>query len=93
MPVEIEVNSREQLQEALALNAERIMLDNMSPAEVAACAALAGGRVYIEVSGGVNLANLSDYLIRGVNGISIGALTHSAKNVDISLEFEELSHA
>ena len=92
MPVEIEVNTREQLQEALALGAERIMLDNMSPAEVAACAAIAGGKTYIEVSGGVNLSNLSDYLIRGVNGISIGALTHSAKNVDISLEFEELSH-
>jgi nicotinate-nucleotide pyrophosphorylase (carboxylating) len=44
-------------------------------------------KCFVEVSGGVNLSNLKGYLIEGVNAISIGALTHSATNVDLSLEF------
>ena len=89
LPVEIEVDTLAQLEEALVLNVERVMLDNMTAQEVRQSVAIAGGRTYIEVSGGINLENIKDYLIPGVNGISIGALTHSVKNIDISLEFEE----
>ncbi len=87
--IEVEVNTIEQLKEALDLEVERIMLDNMSPEQVMEAVNLNNGKSYIEVSGGINLENLSNYLIPGVNGISIGALTHSVKNVDLSLEFEE----
>lgn len=87
MPVEVEVTNIDQLNEALALSVEHIMLDNMSPEQIAQSVELINGRAYIEVSGGVRLDNLAQYLIRGVSGISIGALTHSVKNIDISLEF------
>ncbi len=86
--IEVEVNTLAQLEEALALSVERVMLDNMSPEMVQKAVAIASGKTYIEVSGGINLANLEAYLIPGVNGISVGALTHSAGNIDISLEFE-----
>lgn len=87
MPVEVEVTNIDQLKEALSLSVEHIMLDNMSPTQIKESVALIAGRAYIEVSGGVRLDNLKQYLIEGVSGISIGALTHSVKNIDISLEF------
>lgn len=87
MPVEVEVTNLEQLNEALGLSVEHIMLDNMSPEQIKKSIELIKGRAYIEVSGGVCLDNLGQYLIEGVSGISIGALTHSVKNIDISLEF------
>lgn len=87
MSVEVEVTNIEQLKEALDLAVEHIMLDNMSPELIRSSVELIKGRAYIEVSGGVRLDNLSNYLIEGVSGISIGALTHSVKNIDISLEF------
>lgn len=87
MPVEVEVTNIEQLEEALKLSVEHIMLDNMRPEEIKKSVELIDGRAYIEVSGGVRLDNLAQYLIEGVSGISIGALTHSVKNIDISLEF------
>lgn len=89
IPIEVEVDTLEQLKDALDLSVERIMLDNMSPEQVKQAVKLSSGSSYIEVSGGINLETLSNYLIPGVNGISIGALTHSVKNVDLSLEFEE----
>jgi nicotinate-nucleotide pyrophosphorylase (carboxylating) len=64
------------------------MLDNMSSEDIKKAVAIVNGRAYIEVSGGVNQKNIQNYLIPGVNGISIGALTHSVKSIDISLEFE-----
>jgi nicotinate-nucleotide pyrophosphorylase (carboxylating) len=87
---EVEVKSHEQLKEALACGAKRIMLDNFNGPQVKEAVAIARAQdpcVYLEVSGGVNLENLSQYMIRGINGISIGALTHSAPNVDIALDF------
>lgn len=86
-PVEVEVTNTDQLKEALALSVEHIMLDNMSPDQIRQSIELINRRAYVEVSGGVKLTNLEQYLIPGVNGISIGALTHSVKNIDISLEF------
>ena len=89
LPIEIEVNTLEQLEEALELSVERVMLDNMSPEQVKQAVEIAAGRTYLEVSGGISLETIDNYLIAGVNGISVGALTHSVKNIDISLEFEE----
>lgn len=89
IPIEIEVNTIDQLKEALDLKVERIMLDNMSPEQVKEAVEIAAGKTYIEVSGGISLNTIEKYLIPGVNGISVGALTHSVKNIDISLEFEE----
>ena len=87
--VEVEVTTFAQLQEALASQAETIMLDNMSPDMVREAVKQVDKHAFIEVSGGVNAENIQSYLIEGVNAISIGALTHSGKSIDISLEFEE----
>lgn len=89
MPIEVEVSNLDELQEALALKVERIMLDNMSPEQVRQSVKVVNEAAFVEVSGGINLSNITSYLIPGVNAISIGALTHSAKNVDISLEIED----
>jgi nicotinate-nucleotide pyrophosphorylase (carboxylating) len=89
MKIEIETTSLEEVTEAIECKAERIMLDNMSPEMIRQAVELIAGRAYIEVSGGVNLTNIDKYLIAGVNGISVGALTHSAPSLDISLEVEK----
>ena len=65
-----------------------ILLDNFTPKQVRSAVAEIAGRATVEVSGGVNAANLAGYLIPGVDVISIGALTHSVKSLDISLELE-----
>jgi nicotinate-nucleotide pyrophosphorylase (carboxylating) len=83
--VEIEVENLADLEEALEAKAEVILLDNMPPSLVAQAVAIANGKTYLEASGGITLANVREYAATGVNGISIGALTHSVKAVDISL--------
>jgi nicotinate-nucleotide pyrophosphorylase (carboxylating) len=85
-PVEIEVERLDQLTEALDAKAEKILLDNMTPEQIKEAVRLTGGKAFLEVSGGVNLSNLSTYLIEGVNAISTGAITHSVRSLDISLE-------
>lgn len=87
-PVEVEVCDLAEVTQAVAAGAERILLDNMSSEMVRQAVTLIAGRSYVEVSGGVNLENIESYLIPGVSGISIGALTHSAKSIDISLEVD-----
>jgi nicotinate-nucleotide pyrophosphorylase (carboxylating) len=87
-PIEVEVANKEELAEALALDVEHIMLDNMNPAQVKEAIGIIAGRSFVEVSGGVTLQNIDEYLIDGVNAISIGALTHSVRSLDISLEIE-----
>jgi nicotinate-nucleotide pyrophosphorylase (carboxylating) len=84
MPIEIEVRTRKELEEAIAAGADIALLDNMSPGEVADCVTLARGRVLLEVSGGVSLENIRAYSETGVDRISVGALTHSAPAVDIN---------
>jgi nicotinate-nucleotide pyrophosphorylase (carboxylating) len=88
LSIEVETTTLEEVAEAVDCRAERIMLDNMSPQQIQDAVALIKGRAYIEVSGGVKLSTIDGYLIEGVNGISIGALTHSAPGLDISLEVE-----
>jgi nicotinate-nucleotide pyrophosphorylase (carboxylating) len=86
VPVEVEVESLADLAIALDEGAEAVLLDNMSPAQVAEAVRLAGGRAVLEVSGGVTLASIAAYAATGVDRISVGALTHSAPALDISME-------
>jgi len=87
VPVEVETTCREEVKEALAAGADTLLLDNMPPAEVQAMVALVGGRAKTEVSGGVTLDKLAELSATGVDFISVGALTHSAPAVDISMNF------
>jgi nicotinate-nucleotide pyrophosphorylase (carboxylating) len=84
--VEVEVDSLEQLREALEAGADVIMLDNFSVDQVRRGVELAAGRALLEVSGGITLETARAYAETGVDFISVGALTHSAPAVDISLE-------
>lgn len=91
--IEMEVESREQLQQALAAGVDAVLLDNLSPAEVAEYVRVirehpAGKAAFIEASGGITLENIKAHARTGVDGISVGALTHSAVNADIRLEFD-----
>jgi nicotinate-nucleotide pyrophosphorylase (carboxylating) len=88
MPIEVECADLLQVQECAKLGVETIMLDNMTPEMVRGAVLLVKGRSKIEVSGSINLSNLDDYLIAGVDAISVGALTHSAKSIDLSLEVQ-----
>lgn len=84
-PVEIEVTSLDELRTALALPVDRIMLDNMSLADMRAAVALTAGKLPLEASGGVSLDTIGEIAATGVNFISVGALTHSVTALDISL--------
>lgn len=88
LEVEVEVISLDEAREALAVGADIIMLDNMSPREMRRVVALVSGRARLEASGGVNLESVREIAGTGVDIISVGALTHSVKALDISLELE-----
>ncbi len=90
LPVETEVERIEQIEGVLAAGAHMLLLDNFAPDEVRKAVALVGGRVPVEVSGGVRLDNVRAYAEAGADFIAIGALTHSAPAADISLEIEPL---
>jgi nicotinate-nucleotide pyrophosphorylase (carboxylating) len=83
--IEVEVKTLEELREALELNLDRVMLDNMSPEEMRTAVSLTRGRVPLEASGNVTLENVSAVAATGVDYISIGMLTHSVQAMDISL--------
>ena len=84
--VEVETTNLQEVQEALAAGADIIMLDNMTPQQVAVCKKEIAGRAIIEVSGGVNKDNLEAYCQAGPDVISMGALTHSVPAKDLSLK-------
>lgn len=84
--VEVEAGSLAQVRTAIAAGAEVILLDNLTPEQVAAAVRVIAGRARVEVSGGITLANIRDYALPGVDVISVGALTHSAPAADLSLE-------
>ena len=86
LPVELECESLEQVREALAAGVEAILLDNMSLEELHAAVALTAGRARLEASGGITLENVRAVAETGVDEISVGALTHSAPTLDVSLE-------
>ena len=83
--IEIEVSSMEQLQQALAVGVDVVMLDNFDLAAIRKAVGLVDGRALIEVSGNVTLERVADLARAGADVISVGALTHSAPAVDISL--------
>ena len=86
VPVEVEVKNLDELREALKLGVDRILLDNFSVEDIAEAVKIAEGRVPLEASGGVTLDNVAAIAAAGVDYISVGALTHSAPALDLSLE-------
>jgi nicotinate-nucleotide pyrophosphorylase (carboxylating) len=88
LPVEVEVKTSAELEEAVALQPDRIMLDNMSPEQMRTAVEWVAGRVPLEASGGITLESVRAVAETGVDYISVGALTHSVRALDISLEVE-----
>lgn len=82
----VEVERDDQLRDAIDSGAQRIMLDNMSPQRMRDAVALVAGRAEVEASGGITLDNVREVAETGVDVISIGAITHSATWLDVSLE-------
>ncbi len=92
LPLAVEVRDDAEIDEALAAGAPRLLLDNMTPEQVAAAVARVAGRAKLEVSGGVTPETILVYAtIDGVDYVSMGALTHSAPSLDLSLSLETLS--
>ncbi|HEY1276707.1 MAG TPA: carboxylating nicotinate-nucleotide diphosphorylase [Thermoleophilaceae bacterium] len=88
--VEVECATLAEVEEALGAGAGRILLDNMSPAELREAVSLVDGRAELEASGGITLENVRAVAETGVDYISVGALTHSAPALDLSLALEPL---
>jgi len=86
--LQVEVRSGDQIEQALAAGAPRLLLDNMDDAQVRAAVAQVGGRAQLEASGGVTLQTLRGRAETGIEWISMGALTHSAPALDLSLILE-----
>jgi nicotinate-nucleotide pyrophosphorylase (carboxylating) len=86
LPVEIECDTLDQVSEALAAGADAILLDNMTLDELRESVVLAGARVRLEASGGVSLDTVRSIAETGVDEVSVGALTHSARSLDVSME-------
>jgi nicotinate-nucleotide pyrophosphorylase (carboxylating) len=86
LPIEVEVDSLAQLEEALPFAPTCIMLDNFSLADLRAAVARVAGAITLEASGGVNLSTVADIAATGVDYVSVGALTHSAPCLDLGLD-------
>jgi nicotinate-nucleotide pyrophosphorylase (carboxylating) len=86
LPVEVEVDTLDQLDEALAERAEMILLDNMTTAQLREAVRRTGGRARLEASGGITLATARAVAETGVDALSVGALTHSVRALDVALE-------
>jgi nicotinate-nucleotide pyrophosphorylase (carboxylating) len=85
-PLEVEAETLEQVAEALEAGVERILLDNMSVEEIGRAVVLAAGRAELEASGGISLDTIRAYADAGVDFVSVGALTHAARSLHVSLE-------
>lgn len=88
--IEVEVESLDALNEALAAGADVVMLDNFAPGQIREAVARAKGKAQVEVSGGITLERIADLATAGVDIISVGALTHSAPAADIALDIERI---
>lgn len=86
IPVEVEVESEEELRSALKGSPDWILLDNMPPEEMSRCVAICAGKSKLEASGGITLTNIEECAKSGVDAISLGCLTHSVTSADLSLE-------
>ena len=84
--IEVEVEDIEGVKEAMAAGADAILLDNMSVKEMREAVSIAGGRVLLEASGGITLESIEEISKIGIDLISVGAITRTARSVDISLE-------
>jgi nicotinate-nucleotide pyrophosphorylase (carboxylating) len=90
LPIEIEVRTSDELDEALAAHADHLLLDNLTPREAKDWIARINKRAKVELSGGVTLETVRDFADTGADFISVGAITHSARAVDISFRLELL---
>lgn len=90
VPVEIEAQTLEEVDEALRAGADTILVDNMSTSQIRDAVSRTAGRARIEISGGVTLDRIPELAATGADFVSVGALTHSAPAVDISFEIEPL---
>jgi nicotinate-nucleotide pyrophosphorylase (carboxylating) len=88
LPIEIEVRTKAELAEALDAGASHLLLDNLSPEESAEWVCEIGGRAKVELSGGITLGNVGAYARAGADFVSSGAITHSARAMDISFRLE-----
>jgi nicotinate-nucleotide pyrophosphorylase (carboxylating) len=88
LKIEVETETLSQVAEALSSGADIIMLDNMDPETMRRAVELIGGRAVVEASGGVNLDTIAEIAATGVDIISVGAITHSARAMDISMLLE-----
>ncbi len=88
--IEVEVNTLSELEEAISAGADIVMLDNMDLDTMREAVRIAKGRVLLEASGGVSLQNVREIALTGVDFISIGALTHSSRAMDISMKIREV---
>jgi nicotinate-nucleotide pyrophosphorylase (carboxylating) len=88
LPIEIEVRALDELNEALMNGATHLLLDNLSPQQAEEWIRLVDGRATVELSGGIDLDNVRSYAETGADFVSSGAITHSAKAVDISFRLE-----
>lgn len=85
--IEIETRSLDEVKEVLSVgNVKRIMLDNFTPSQITEAVNLINGKFETEASGGITIANIREYAEAGVDFISVGALTHSVKSLDLSLK-------
>ena len=89
VPVEVEVDSMDQLDEVLAAGADLVLLDNFTPADMAAAVQRTAGRARLEASGGLSLVNAAEVAATGVDYIAVGALTHSAPVLDIGADLRQ----
>ena len=90
LPIEVEIHTRKELREALDAGAGWLLLDNLTPEEAARWIREIAGRAQVELSGGITLDNVRAYAETGADFVSSGAITHSARAMDISFRLEVL---
>jgi nicotinate-nucleotide pyrophosphorylase (carboxylating) len=88
LPVTVEARTRQELRDALAAGAERLLLDNLTPEEAADWIREINGRATVELSGGITIENVRAYAEAGADFVSSGAITHSSRAMDISFRLE-----
>ena len=88
MPIEVEAQSLDQVDQALTAGVDVILLDNLSTGDIREAVRRIAGRAKTEISGGVSLERMPELAATGADYVSIGALTHSAPSVDLSFELE-----
>ena len=90
LPLEVECRTPAEIDEALAAGAGRILLDNLTVDELRQAVEQVGGRATLEASGGIGLERLREFAATGVDFISLGAITHSAPALDLSMTLEQV---